>query len=234
MSSRSLAFAVLSVGATLALVAGSQPWSRATSGPVSAAFTGNQVTGGLTQTLALTVLAGTVLMLVLRVRGRQTVGALLGLLGVGLVMVGVLRRAPSSTLVRQQVLDISLLDSVVLRPTVWPWVYAGAGALVLAAGGLTVLRSGRWPARTERLRRDAAAATTVNLDDPAGLWKAMDAGLDPTTEPAEQAGPDGTPTDRSTPADPDVRNAVRPDTMGQATQSQQPSPAAEVRNHGRH
>ena len=57
MSSRSLAFAVLLAGAGLALVAGSQPWSRATSGPVSVAFTGTQVTGGLTQTLALTVLA---------------------------------------------------------------------------------------------------------------------------------------------------------------------------------
>ena len=95
-------------------------------------------------------------MLVLRVRGRRAVGALLGLLGVGLVLVGVLRRAPSPTLVRQQVLDISLLDTVVLRSTVWPWVYAGAGALVLAGGVLTVLRSGRWPGRTDRFRRDAA------------------------------------------------------------------------------
>ena len=84
----SLAFALLLAGAGLALVAGSQPWSRATSGPVSVAFTGNQVTGGLTQTLALTVLAGTLLMLVLRVRGRRVVGALLGLLGLGLVLVG--------------------------------------------------------------------------------------------------------------------------------------------------
>jgi len=208
VSSRSLAFAILLAGAGLALVAGPQPWSRATSGPVSVAFTGNQVTGGLAQTLALTVLAGTLLMLVLRVRGRRAVGALLGLLGVGLVLVGVLRQAPGGTLVRQQVLDISLLEIVVLRSTVWPWVYAGAGALVLAGGVLTVLRSGRWPGRTDRFRRDAAPVKAVSPDDSAGLWKAMDAGLDPTTEPSGPADQDGTPADRSMPADPDVRKAL--------------------------
>jgi len=208
MSSRSLAFAALLVGAALALVAGSQAWSLATSGPVSVPFTGNQVTGDLTRTLALTVLAGTLLMLALRVRGRQIVGALLGLLGIGLVLVGVLRRAPSQTLVRQQVLDISLLDSAVLRSTVWPWVYAGAGALVLAGGVLTVLRCGRWPSRTDRFRRDPAPVATVSPEDPAVLWKAMDAGIDPTTEPAEPPGSEETWADRSTPADPDVRKGV--------------------------
>ena len=208
MTSRSLTFALLLAGAGLALVAGSQSWSRATSGPVSVAFTGNQVTGGLAQTLALTVLAGTLLMLVLRVRGRRAVGALLGLLGVGLVLVGVLRQAPSVTLVRQQVLDISLLDTVALRSTVWPWVYAGAGALVIAGGGLTMLRSGRWPGRTDRFRRDAAPVRAVSPDDPAGLWKAMDAGLDPTTEPSGAVDQAGTPVDRSRPADPDVRKAL--------------------------
>lgn len=204
MSGRSLAFGILLAGAALALVAGSQPWSRATSGPVSVAFSGNQVTGGLTQTLALTVLAGTLLMLVLRVRGRRTVGALLGLVGVGPVLVAVFEREPSPTLVREQVLNLSLLDSVVLRSTVWPWAYAAAGALMLAGGVLTVLRSGRWPARTDRFRRDAAPAA-VRLDDPAGMWQAMDAGLDPTTAPAESAEPEGTPADRSAAADPDVR-----------------------------
>jgi len=208
VSSRSLAFAALLAGAALALVAGSQAWSQATSGPVSVPFTGNQVTGGLTQTLALTVLAGTLLMLALRVRGRRTVGALLGLLGIGLVLVGVLRRAPSQTLVRQQVLDISLLDSAVLRSTVWPWAYAGAGALVLAGGLLTVLRCGRWPARTDRFRRDTEPVTTLSPDDPAALWKAMDAGVDPTTEAVGPAGLEQTSADRPMPADPDVRKAL--------------------------
>jgi uncharacterized membrane protein (TIGR02234 family) len=208
VSSRSLAFAALLVGAALALVASSQPWSQATSGPVSVPFTGNQVTGGLTQTLALTVLAGTLLLLALRVRGRQIVGALLSLLGVGLVLVGVLRRVPSQTLVRQQVLDISLLDAAALRATVWPWAYAGAGALVLAGGVLTVLRCGRWPARSDRFRRDAEPVATGGSEDPAALWKAMDAGVDPTTEAAESAGPEPTPADTSTPADPDVRKGV--------------------------
>jgi hypothetical protein len=36
----------------------------------------------------------------------------------------------------------------------------------------------------------------------------MDAGVDPTAEAGEAAGPEPTPTDRSTPADPDVRKGV--------------------------
>ena len=126
------------------------------SGPVTVAFTGIQATGGLSQTLALTVLAGTLLILVLRVRGRRAVAGLLGLLGVGLLLVGLLRRAPSPALMRQRVLDISLLDTVSLRTTGWPWAYAGAGVLVLAGSALTLLRSGRWPGRTDRFRRDPA------------------------------------------------------------------------------
>jgi hypothetical protein len=36
----------------------------------------------------------------------------------------------------------------------------------------------------------------------------MDAGVDPTTEAAESAGPEPPPADTSTPADPDVRKGV--------------------------
>lgn len=205
MTSRSLAFVALFGGAALALIAGSQPWSRASSGPVTVAFTGIQTSGGLSQALALTVLAGTLLILVLRVRGRRAVAGLLGLLGVGLLLVGLLQRGPSPALVRQQVLDISLLDTVSLRTTGWPWAYAGAGVLVLAGSALTLFRSGQWPGRTDRFRRDPAPANDLISSDPAHLWKAMDAGLDPTIGQADH-GTAG--RDPSSPADPDVRKAI--------------------------
>ena len=143
MTSRPLAFrgAVLSGPPWLWSPAPSRGRGRG-SGPVTVAFTGIQTSGGLSQALALTVLAGTLLILVLRVRGRQGVAGLLGLLGVGLLLVGLLQREPSPALVRQQVLDISLLDTVVLRTTGWPWAYAVAGVLVLVGSALTLLRSG--------------------------------------------------------------------------------------------
>ena len=205
MTSRPLAFVALFSGAALALIAGSQPWSRASSGPVTVAFTGIQTSGGLSQALALTVLAGTLLILVLRVRGRQGVAGLLGLLGVGMLLVGLLQRDPGPALVRQQVLDISLLDTVVLQTTGWPWAYAVAGVLVLVGSALTLLRSGHWPGRTDRFRRDPAPLNDLVGSDPAQLWKAMDAGQDPTIGQADH-GTAG--RDSSSPADPDVRKAI--------------------------
>ena len=135
--------------------------------------------------------------------------ALLGLLGVGLVLVGLLRRAPSAALVRQQVLDISLLDTVVLRRRSGRGRTPAPGLLVLAGGVLTCSRSGRWPGRTDRFRRDAAPVDDRSAPTTrAGLWKAMDAGLDPTTDHPDRLTRKARRRDRSTPADPDVRKAT--------------------------
>jgi len=107
--------------------------------------------------------------------------------------------------VRQQVLDISLLDTVSLQTTGWPWAYAGAGVLVLVGSALTLLRSGQWPGRTDRFRRDPAPLNDPISSDPAQLWKAMDAGLDPTIGQVDH-GTAG--RDSPSSADPDVRKAI--------------------------
>ena len=125
---------------------------------------------GLSRALAGAALAGALLLLALRVRGRQVVGGALALLGAGLVAAGI---AAAGT------------------PAGWRTAYALAGVLVLGGGLVTILTSPRWIAAGERFR---------TYDEPADLWRAQDAGLDPTAGPA----------------DPDVRNSPPRDTMKKA------------------
>ena len=87
---RSLALGGLALGAVLALVAGSRAWWRAAGTGVSVAFTGTEATGGLAQALALVALAGVLLALVLRARGRRVLGGLLLLAGAGALVLGLL------------------------------------------------------------------------------------------------------------------------------------------------
>jgi len=143
------------------------------------------------------VVAGTLLMLVLRTRGRRVVAVALALVGAGIVLVGVLRQAPSADAVRNQVREVSLVDQFALQPTPWAWVYAAAGLLAAAGAVLTVLTARNWPTRADRFSRADAPVRPVSAsDDPMDVWKALDAGLDPTSE-----------------ADPDVRKDSPADTM---------------------
>jgi drug/metabolite transporter (DMT)-like permease len=165
MSRRSLALGSLLGGSLLAL---------------AVAWTNARVGQDLTRALALVALVGTVLILVLRVRGRQVVGLLLGVLGLAMALAAAL-----------------LAGSAVS----WRIAYAIGGALVASGGLLTMITSTRWPARPDRFRRSETGAS-AGTADPADLWRAMDAGRDPT-------------------ADPDVRKADPGDTMRSANQSQQ-------------
>ncbi len=152
MRSRAVAYGALLAGGGLALgAAGQAP--------------------GLSQALAAAGLAGALLLLALRARGRQVVGGALALLGLGLVAVGVVAATG--------------------QPAPWPIGYAVAGVLVVAGGMLTLLTSPRWPSRAERFEA---------RDEPVDLWRAQDAGLDPT---ADSDGPE----------DPDVRKTPVRDTM---------------------
>ena len=208
---RSLALGGLAVGAVLALVAGSGAWWRAAGTGVSVAFTGTEATGGLAQALALVALAGVLLALVLRSRGRRVLGVLLTLAGVGAVVLGLLRPRPASGAVRTRVLEVSLADSFALTGTAWPYAYALAGLLVGAAALLMALTAARWPSRAARFERAGAGevpgagvlADARRDDDPAALWRLLDAGVDPTTTaepaPGETApGETGRPTDEQT------------------------------------
>ena len=67
-------------------------------------------------------------------------------------------------------------------------MYAVAGLLVLAAALLMALTAARWPSRAARFERPGAgqvpgaaevAADLPRDDDPAALWRLLDAGVDP-------------------------------------------------------
>jgi uncharacterized membrane protein (TIGR02234 family) len=190
----------LLAGAALSFLAGSQPWWRAAADGLHATFSGTESTGGMSQALALVVAAGALLLLTLSVRGRRVVAALLALVGASMAVLGLIRLRPTAEAVRDQVRTISLADQFSLSATVWPWIYAAGGVLVVLAAMITVLRSSDWPRRITRFERVAPVSSPS--EDPAEVWQAMDAGLDPTADfpavPARRPDPDvhgGTPRD---------------------------------------
>jgi hypothetical protein len=140
--SRAVAYAALVAGGVLALVASAQ-------------------SAGLSSALALAGLAGALLMLALRARGRRIIGGALALLGLGIVAAGVTAALPGADR--------------------WAIGYAAAGALVATGGVLTLLTSPQWPSRAERFE---------NRDEPVDLWRAQDIGLDPTADPVDPDDPD--------------------------------------------
>ncbi len=224
-----VAAALLIAGSAAALVAGAQPWWRARGDGVDVGIAGTAATGGLCQALAIVAAAGTALLLVLGRRGRRIVGVLLALAGGAATSLGAAHPRPAPGLVRTEVRAVSLADQFAVTATAWPWFYAAAG-VAIAAGGVVVVRTAhRWRGRGSRFQAGASYAPanpeieTRDLDsaDPGALWRAMDAGGDPTDdEPiGSGSGPssaDQAPRQNGTTAEspPDVPNGATHDTMG--------------------
>jgi uncharacterized membrane protein (TIGR02234 family) len=209
MKSKGLAFGCLLAGGALALIASAQPWWRALGDGAAMKVTGSQATGGLSQALAIVALAATLLMLALQSRGRRVVAALLLLVGVGTALTGGFWLQPHPDAVRGQFGHGGIFDNLGLTATAWPWLYALAGLVIAAGAVLTMLFSASWPNGSDRFEKGPGKVQAS--DDPAELWKAMDAGVDPTTD------------DRNTltVADPEVRNREPGDTMDGTEQAQQ-------------
>ena len=193
MRSRTIALSALLLGGALALISSAQPWWRAVGAGAKVSFTGTDASAGLSQVLALVVLAGLLLALTLRSLGRRVLAVILILTGGGVGLVGALRVKPSEASVKTRLREVSLIDQYELLGTAWPWVYAAAGAVVVAAAVVMFLRASRWPQRPDRFQRASASQARVVIDenDPATLWKAMDAGIDPTSPPDETTSDSG-------------------------------------------
>jgi uncharacterized membrane protein (TIGR02234 family) len=234
MRSRTVAFGCLLIGGVMALIASAQPWWGATGEGVAVTFTGTQVTAGLSQALAIVALAGTVLMLVLRSGGRRVVGALLLLVALGIALAGGLRLQPSADAVRSQVREVSLVDAFRLNTTAWPWIFAFAGFVIAVGAAVTMITAGRWPARSNRFQPQLGQAAPASSEDSAELWKAMDAGADPTTDASvARAAEEGDASDTPTVADPNVRDRRSGDTM-EDTEQAQLSPRSPTSHSGGH
>ena len=234
MKSRTLAFGCLIIGGVLALVGSAQPWWRAVGQGVVVTFSGTQATAGLSQALALVALAGTLLLLVLRTRGRRVVAALLLLVGAALAIVGGSRPQPGADVVRSRIREVSLADAFQLTVTAWPWVCALSGVLVAGGAVLTMITAATWPSASDRFQAGRLKAQVSDSNDPAGLWRALDAGVDPTTdasvrEPAadsrcsrrrSEGGDGGTTPFRSVSSDEDGGNPANIAASGASNQTE--------------
>jgi uncharacterized membrane protein (TIGR02234 family) len=230
LTSRTGVLGLLAGGGLLAVIASAQPWWRAVGAEPpstdSVVFSGADATGGLSQALALVVLAGTLLTLVLATRGRRVLAVLLAIAGLGMAVLGAMRLPPSDNAVRTRFRLVSLVEQFLLDATAWPWIYALAGAGVVVGAVLLWLFSPSWPGRRRRFERSSRAhppsAAAANFDvaadptaDPADTWRALDAGVDPTRitdDPGDD--PRDDPSDRRLAEnDPGVRIGTTTDTM---------------------
>jgi uncharacterized membrane protein (TIGR02234 family) len=192
-SRRSLAATLFlgAAGATVVLLAAGQVWAEGTAsvggGSVPLDAGGSDVTGVPTA-LAIVGLAALVALFAVRRAGRLLVAVLLSLSGAGATTAALLGASGSGALDEQAARTTGDAAATVeaLSHTVWPYVTAAGGALILLAG-LLALRFGRaWPSMSGRYERDgtprARKERPVDPDRPEDLWKALDRGEDPTRE----------------------------------------------------
>ncbi|MEW9548590.1 TIGR02234 family membrane protein [Nonomuraea sp. NPDC050783] len=183
-----LALTVL--GCLLVLLAAGRAWvSLAQAG--AEAPTGGDLSPVLTP-VALAGLAGAVAVLATKGAGRRVVGGLLALCGIG-AGAGTWTALDDTTVTEWLGAHNALHAATGLSwrlVALWP-VVAGAGAVLLAAGGvLAIVRGGRWAGMSARYERREPATTSgdpvagdprsrAGHDDKA-LWDALDRGDDPT------------------------------------------------------
>ncbi|MFD5425083.1 TIGR02234 family membrane protein [Streptomyces sp. NPDC127084] len=191
-SRRSLAAALLlgAVGAAVVLLASGQTWAQgaadAVGGTIPLKADGRDVTG-VPAALAVVGLAALVAVFAVRRAGRLLVSALLALSGAGAALAAFLGADGSGTLDEQARRTTGTSDAAAeaLTHTVWPYVTAGGGLLILIAGLLALRYGTSWPAMSGRYEREGAAPRkarqgAADPDRPEELWKALDRGEDPT------------------------------------------------------
>jgi len=190
--------ALLLVGlaaAALAAVAGAKPWAELSAtgrrlvpgaGAAADSTIGTAGQAPLALALALVALAGWGAILVTRGRFRLVVTIIGALAAAGLVVVAVAEFAGAPDSVRDAVAASGRAGADVARRTGWYWTGLIAGLVLLASYVLTLLRIRELPSMSARYDAPGAAAPagqptgqpTSNLD----IWKAIDAGEDPTDD----------------------------------------------------
>jgi hypothetical protein len=138
--------------------------------------------------LALVLLAAWGVVLVSRTRGRRIVLVLGALAAGGVLACAVAAAATLPGQIRDQLGPDGV--GVSSGPTGW-YVVAWIGALsALACVVVGWVLAPRWPSMSSRYDAPAgdAAPATYDVEEPMTLWKAMDAGVDPT-DPLTPSGP---------------------------------------------
>ena len=177
------AVAVGLAGAALAAVAGARTWASAEGDAaglrVEAAVTGAE-SQPLVSALALVALAAWGVLLVTRGRARRVV-ALVGLAAaLGAFVAVLLAFGDVQDDALAAVMDRGATGDV-FATSLSPWYYLSAVGTLLAVAGLAVavVRAPRWPAMGSRY--DAPTARPTSSDAEEDMWRALDAGEDPTS-----------------------------------------------------
>lgn len=183
------AAALCAAGSALVIFAAGRQWAtvHATNSivPLTRSLTGHEL-GGAAIALGWAGLAGLAVLFATRGRTRAAIGALLALFGAGITSASwsavrharVLQTAADTT----QLLRIDA--HVTVSTNAWWLVSVAGGLLLVAAGALTTVRGARWPGMSSRYdpAGPPAAAAPVADSDPAGMWKSLDRGEDPTNQ----------------------------------------------------
>lgn len=192
-SRRSLAAALSlgAAGATVVLLCAGRIWAEGTAsvgdGTVSLHASGSDVTGVPTA-LAIVGLAALVAVFAVRRSGRLLVSALLLLSGAGAAAAALMGAFDAGALDEEAARTTGDAAATVaaVTHTVWPYVTAAGGLLILLAGLLALRFGRRWPSMSGRYERDgspgARRGRPTDPDRPEDLWKALDRGEDPTRE----------------------------------------------------
>jgi len=179
---RTLAFALLVLGAIAVVATATVPWYYVDS---RTRFSGTAITGGAAEVLGVAVLAGALLMVALRTTGRRIVAVLIAVIGV-LAVIFLPWQRPDSDEVFTELRQHSLSDSYTLHPTGGNLGYLVSWLAALSGAVLVMLYAHRWPQRAGRFERTAATdGMPIGPDgepDAAAIWKAIDSGQDPTSD----------------------------------------------------
>ncbi len=192
MRSLALALVLGAAGAGLALLASGRTWAQGNAvlaqGELPRTVTGADVTG-VPGALAVVGLAALVAVFAVRRAGRVAVAALLALSGLGVAVAAALGDSDTSALREKAADAVGMTGADVhhVTHTVWPWVGAAGGLLLLLAGVLALVHGRYWPAMSGRYERTPGGArgprrapAPPDLDRPEEIWKSLDRGEDPT------------------------------------------------------
>lgn len=188
---RAAAFALLAVGSLAGLLLATQSWW--THPGLATGLTGNQATASLTGVLAGAAAAGTGLAALSGRRARTALGGLLLLLGSGMTVVAITATVDAAAIVTG---PVAVPGDGDVTATGARWAYAACGVLVVAGAGVLLHRARHWPTRRDRYARLRARAATTAEDDAAEVWRAMDAGFDPTDVTPDRDPSGRKPSDR--------------------------------------
>ena len=97
-----------------------------------------------------------------------------------MVLTGVLLNDPPPGRANQVSEATSFDIAPIITVGVGAWLYVSAGVLLVAGAVLTLVHSPGWPSRSRRFERPDASPAPIATDEPLALWRALDAGLDPT------------------------------------------------------